>query len=138
MRARLAESLPAASVEAPRGRGGGRPGGGVLRAASRLRPKARFAPLPAELRASTNVLLTLTQSKLEARGGFVLMNATDKLLGFDFSAPAWLASDRSQARRRVSFRRRKPIPPSRAAREFTSGCRTPRRQVSRATFTFAP
>ena len=50
--------------------------------------KARFAPPPDELRVTTNVLLTLTESKLEARGGFALLNVTDKLLAFDFSAPA--------------------------------------------------
>jgi hypothetical protein len=50
--------------------------------------KARFAPPPTELRVTTNVLLTLTESKIDARGGFALMNATDKLLDFDFSAPA--------------------------------------------------
>ena len=50
--------------------------------------KARFAPPPPELRVTTNVLLTLTESKIDARGGFALLNATDKLLDFDFSAPA--------------------------------------------------
>jgi hypothetical protein len=50
--------------------------------------QAHFASPPAELRVTTNMLLTLTESKLEARGGFALLNATDKLLEFDFSAPA--------------------------------------------------
>ena len=36
---------------------------------------------------TTNALLTLTESKLEVHGGFALMDMTDKLLGFDFSAP---------------------------------------------------
>jgi hypothetical protein len=84
----LAQSLPAALVER-------RPGAAAVGlVAAFYAPqgdydlKARFAPLPAELRATTNVLLTLTESQLEARGRFALMNATDNLLGFDFFAPA--------------------------------------------------
>jgi hypothetical protein len=50
--------------------------------------QARFAAPPTELRVTSNVLLTLTDAKLEARGGFALLNVTDKLLGFDFSSPA--------------------------------------------------
>jgi len=58
--------------------------------------KARFAPPPPELRVTANVLLTLTESKLEARGGFALLNVTDKLLQFDFSAPSgWQVTELS-------------------------------------------
>jgi hypothetical protein len=49
---------------------------------------ARFHVPPAELRVLTNVLLTLEDKGLSARGGFVVANMTDKLLGFDFTAPA--------------------------------------------------
>ena len=50
--------------------------------------KAKFAPPPADLRVTTNTLLTLTEAKLKLQGGFTISNASDPLLGFDFSAPA--------------------------------------------------
>ena len=55
---------------------------------------AKFSVPAAELRVLTNVLLTLEDKSLSARGGFVLSNRTDKLLGFDFTAPAgWQVTD---------------------------------------------
>lgn len=55
---------------------------------------AKFTAPPPELRVLTNVPLTLEDKALSARGGFVLSNMTDKLLGFDFTAPAgWQVTD---------------------------------------------
>ncbi len=50
--------------------------------------RARFTAPESELRVTTNILLTLADDKLEAHGGFALLNSADKLVEFDFSAPA--------------------------------------------------
>jgi hypothetical protein len=50
--------------------------------------EASFLVPAAELRATTNVLLTLAEGKLLARGGFALVDVSDKLIEVDFSAPA--------------------------------------------------
>ncbi len=50
--------------------------------------RARFDAPQSELRATTNVLLTLSEERLEAHGGFALVDAHDRLVEFDFSAPS--------------------------------------------------
>ncbi len=80
----LGQTLPASSLESQAGAPAVVPVAAFYAPSGDYGLKARFAPPPTELRVATNVLLTLTESKLEARGGFVLANATDKLLQFDF------------------------------------------------------
>ncbi len=56
--------------------------------------RARFMTPESELRVTTNVLLTLTEERLDIHGGFALLNVADKLLEFDFSAPpGWLVTE---------------------------------------------
>jgi hypothetical protein len=50
--------------------------------------RARFTAPETELRVTTNILLTLGDQRLDAHGGFALLNVGDKLLEFDFSSPA--------------------------------------------------
>ncbi len=84
----LAQTMPASLLEAQSG------APVVVAVAAFYAPRAdyevqaRFAAPAPELRVTTNVLLTLTDEKLEARGGFALLNATDKLPEFDFFSPA--------------------------------------------------
>ncbi len=55
---------------------------------------ARFVVPPADLRVTGNLLLTLEEKSLQASGALVLTNAHDKLIAFDFAAPAgWQVSD---------------------------------------------
>src|SRR5262249_30241223 len=55
---------------------------------------AKFFVPAGELRARTNVLVTMEDKSISARGGFVLANMPDNLLDFESTAPAgWQVSE---------------------------------------------
>jgi hypothetical protein len=84
----LAQALPATVLEAGPGAARIRPVVAYYAPTGDFSLSARFVRPPAALNVVTNVLVTLEDSGLTARGGFVLSPEEDKRFDLDFSVPA--------------------------------------------------
>ena len=98
----LTQALPPSALEDQAGAPALTPVAAFYAPRSEYDLQARFAAPDAELRVTTNVLLTLTEEKLAVHGGFALLGVTDKLLEFDFLAPAgWQVTEITPTRRQL-------------------------------------
>ncbi len=83
----LAQALPATLAQDRDGAPAVTPVAAFYAPRSEYALRGRFETPGSDLRATTNILLTLDDERLQVQGGFALLNAVDKIVSFDFVAP---------------------------------------------------